>query len=138
MDRSGGGPGHAGRSGSRNHENTRRIFAGQRPRHSGTAGTEGPFRRDRYSLRGKGRTGQMIRIAIIGATSYTGGELLRYLLRHPDASIGTLTSETYAGRPVSDIHKFLKGKSQHVLVKLDAAAIASSSDVAFLCLPHST
>jgi N-acetyl-gamma-glutamyl-phosphate reductase len=80
----------------------------------------------------------MIRIAIIGATSYTGGELLRYLLRHPEASIGTLTSETYADQPVSNIHKFLKGKSQHVLVKLDAAAIASSSDVAFLCLPHST
>ena len=39
----------------------------------------------------------MIRVSIIGATSYTGGELLRYLLRHPEASITTLTSETFAG-----------------------------------------
>jgi len=78
----------------------------------------------------------MIRVSIVGATGYTGGELLRYLLRHPEASITHLTSETYAGQPVHEIHKFMKGRSRHVLQKLNVTAIAKDSDVVFLGLPH--
>lgn len=78
----------------------------------------------------------MIRVSIIGATGYTGGELLRWLARHPDVAIAHLTSESYAGQPVHQIHKFLKGKSRHILEKVNVATIAADSDVVFLGLPH--
>src|SRR5258708_5629994 len=78
----------------------------------------------------------MIRVSIIGATGYTGGDLLRYLLRHPEAKLAHLTSETYAGQPVHALHKFLKGRCGLILEKANPAAIAVNSDVVFLCLPH--
>jgi N-acetyl-gamma-glutamyl-phosphate reductase len=78
----------------------------------------------------------MIRVSIIGATGYTGGELLRYLIRHPEAKIAHLTSETYAGQPIHALHKFLKGRLGLILEKMNPAAIAENSDVVFLCLPH--
>ena len=78
----------------------------------------------------------MIRISIVGATGYTGGELLRYLMRHPEAKIVHLTSENYVGKPIQDIHKFLKGRCALVCEKLNIAQIAHDSDVVFLGLPH--
>src|SRR5262245_44861834 len=78
----------------------------------------------------------MIRVSIIGATGYTGGELLRYLLRHPEVKLAHLTSETFAGQPVHALHKVLKGRCGLILEKVNPVAIAENSDVAFLCLPH--
>ncbi len=78
----------------------------------------------------------MIRVSIIGATGYTGGELLRLLIRHPEVTLVHLTSESFSGQPVHQIHKFLKGKVRHILEKLNVAAIAADSDVVFLGLPH--
>ena len=78
----------------------------------------------------------MIRVSIVGATGYTGGELLRYLIRHPEATLSHLTSESYAGQPIHHIHKFLKGRSRLILEKLNVAKIAQDSDVVFLGLPH--
>ena len=42
----------------------------------------------------------MISIGIVGASGYTGEELIRLLLKHPEASIDVLTSRTYAGKSV--------------------------------------
>jgi len=78
----------------------------------------------------------MIRVSIVGATGYTGGELLRYLVRHPDATIAHLTSESFPGTPIHEIHKFLKGRARHILEKLNVAEVAKESDVVFLGLPH--
>lgn len=78
----------------------------------------------------------MIRASIVGATGYTGGELLRLITRHPDVVLTHVTSETYAGRPIGDIHKFLKGRHKAVCEKLNVASVARDSDVVFLCLPH--
>jgi N-acetyl-gamma-glutamyl-phosphate reductase len=80
----------------------------------------------------------MIRVSIIGATGYTGGELLRYLLRHPEVKLAHLTSENYAGQPVHGLHKFLKGRCGIVLEKANPATIAADSDLVFLGLPHGT
>jgi N-acetyl-gamma-glutamyl-phosphate reductase len=80
----------------------------------------------------------MIRISIIGATGYTGGELLRYLVRHPEVELAHLTSESFAGQPIHEIHKFLKGKSRLVCEKLNINAVAKDSDIVFLGLPHGT
>jgi len=78
----------------------------------------------------------MIRASIVGATGYTGGELLRYLVRHPDVTLTHLTSERFAGQPIHQIHKFLKGHSSLMCEKLNVAEIAKDSDVVFLGLPH--
>lgn len=78
----------------------------------------------------------MIRVSIVGATGYTGGELLRYLIRHPDITLAHLTSESSAGKPIHAIHKFLKGHCSHVLEKFSPAVVAKDSDVVFLGLPH--
>lgn len=78
----------------------------------------------------------MIRVSIVGSTGYTGGELLRYLVRHPDITVTHLTSESYAGEPIHQIHKFLKGRCSLICEKLNVAAIAKGSDVVFLGLPH--
>ncbi len=78
----------------------------------------------------------MIRVSIIGATGYTGGELLRYLVRHPEVTLVHATSESYAGQPIHQIHKFLKGKSSLICEKMNVAAISKDSDLIFLCLPH--
>ncbi len=80
----------------------------------------------------------MINISIIGATGYTGGELLRYLLRHPEVRVSHLTSESYVGKPISSIHTFLKGHCSHLCEKLNVKTIAKDSDVVFLGLPHGT
>ena len=80
----------------------------------------------------------MIRVSIIGSTGYTGGELLRYLVRHPEVTLTHLTSESYAGQPIHQIHKFLKGKSRLICEKLNIATVAKDSDLVFLGLPHGT
>jgi N-acetyl-gamma-glutamylphosphate reductase len=69
----------------------------------------------------------MIRVSIVGATGYTGGELLRYLVRHPDTTITHVTSERFPGTPIQEIHKFLKGRSRHILEKLNVAEVAKDS-----------
>lgn len=79
----------------------------------------------------------MIRVSIIGATGYTGGELLRYLLRHREVKLAHLTSESFAGQPVHALHKFLKGRCGLTLEKANPTLIAAESDVVFLGLPHS-
>jgi N-acetyl-gamma-glutamyl-phosphate reductase len=78
----------------------------------------------------------MIRVSIIGATGYTGGELLRYLIRHPEVKLTHLTSENFAGQPIHALHKFLKGRLDLICEKVDLAKIAADSDVVFLGLPH--
>src|SRR5260370_42031036 len=79
----------------------------------------------------------MIRVSIVGATGYTGGELMRYLIRHPEVSLSHVTSESYAGQPIHQVHKFLKGRSGLRCEKLNIASVAKDSDVVFLGLPHS-
>jgi N-acetyl-gamma-glutamyl-phosphate reductase len=78
----------------------------------------------------------MIRVSIIGATGYTGGELLRYLSRHPEVTLVHVTSERFTGRPIHEIHKFLKGHSQLICEKVNVPDLAKDSDVVFLGLPH--
>ena len=51
----------------------------------------------------------MTGIGIIGGTGYTGGELARILCRHPDVEIRAMTSRQNAGRPVSEVHPYLRG-----------------------------
>ena len=75
----------------------------------------------------------MLKVSIVGASGYTGGELLRILLFHPGVEIRQITSERHAGRPVSQVHPNLRK-----ICKLRFAPIAELEpcDVLFLGLPH--
>ncbi len=75
----------------------------------------------------------MLRVSIVGASGYTGGDLLRILLFHPEVEIQQVTSERHAGKLVSTLHPNLRK-----ICKLKFVAIAELEpcDVLFLGLPH--
>ena len=53
----------------------------------------------------------MVRVGILGSAGYTGGELLRILVNHPEVRIIFANSESNAGRPVSEVHTSLEGET---------------------------
>lgn len=73
----------------------------------------------------------MIKAAIAGGTGYTGGELFRILLRHPDVEIVAATTTSSEGTPVSDVHRDLIGETD-----LKFSRETGNPDVIFLCLGH--
>ena len=75
---------------------------------------------------------QKINIGILGGAGYTGGELLRVLLRHPNVNINFVHSTSNAGALVSTVHTDLIGDTDLVF----ASAIDQSIDVLFLCVGH--
>lgn len=77
----------------------------------------------------------MIRVSILGATGYSGGELIRLLLNHPNVTLRHLTSESSSGQPVVSIHPDLRGRLPHVFEKLSVKKIIADSDVVFSCYP---
>ena len=78
----------------------------------------------------------MLKIAIAGASGYTGLELIRLLDRHPEVTISCVTSEQSAGKRISDIFPTLRGRCDLLLEPLDSAAIAAKADLFFTALPH--
>jgi N-acetyl-gamma-glutamyl-phosphate reductase len=83
-------------------------------------------------------TNHKLRIAIVGSSGYTGGELCRLLLQHPRAVITAVTSEKSAGQPLTAIFPHLTGLTQLICEPLDPAVIADKADFIFLALPHVT
>lgn len=75
---------------------------------------------------------QKIKVGIIGGAGYTGGELLRILLRHPHAEIAYVHSKSAAGKPVYTIHQDLLGETDLHF----SESFSSPADVVFLCLGH--
>jgi|YNPNPStandDraft_1061719.scaffolds.fasta_scaffold17988_6 N-acetyl-gamma-glutamyl-phosphate reductase len=73
-----------------------------------------------------------VRVGIIGATGYTGYELLRILRRHPAAEIGFCTSESYAGQRYREVFAC---PYDYPLIAVEEAPLGEV-DVVFLCLPH--
>ena len=78
----------------------------------------------------------MVNIGIIGATGYTGLELLRLLARHPAAKVVWLTSENSAGQRFGEVFAVAPAIGDMTLVKA-ADADLPAADVVFCCLPHS-
>jgi N-acetyl-gamma-glutamyl-phosphate reductase len=76
-----------------------------------------------------------INVAIIGATGYTGIELIRILNNHPDVNIVALTSETNAGKPFSDIYPQYFGLVDKEIQKIEDIN-KYNVDLVFLALPH--
>lgn len=82
-------------------------------------------------------TASPIRVGILGASGYTGAELVRLLLRHPAVEIGALTAERQAGKPMAEVFPHLGGYKLPDLVKIDAVAW-DKLDMVFCALPHGT
>ena len=76
-----------------------------------------------------------IRVAIVGASGYTGSELARFLIHHPEVEISMITSESHTGKPFSALHPQFIGQLDIPLVSADQVADANP-DVVFLALPH--
>lgn len=76
------------------------------------------------------------RAAILGASGYTGGELLRLLLVHPHVEVAHMTADKHAGRNLSAVFPHLGGFIDKKLEPLDPGALPDDIDVVFLALPH--
>ena len=75
----------------------------------------------------------MIRVGILGAAGYTGGELIRLLLNHPEAEIVFANSESNAGNKVYDVHEGLLGDTEQ---EFTSAMPWDQVDVVFFCFGH--
>jgi N-acetyl-gamma-glutamyl-phosphate reductase len=78
----------------------------------------------------------MIKVGIYGGSGYTGQELMRLLLGHPEAKVVVATSRRFAGAPVSEIYPALSGRTDLVYTNETPEAMAALVDFVFLALPH--
>lgn len=78
----------------------------------------------------------MIRAAVIGATGYTGAELVRILHAHPEVELTVLTSRQYAGKRFSDAFPAFYGSVDLPVEAYDAQRVGKNADVVFMGLPH--
>ncbi len=78
-----------------------------------------------------------VRIAILGASGYTGAELLRILAHHPRAEIVALTADRQAGKTIGAVFPHLARRALPDLVAIDAVDWGKV-DLVFCCLPHGT
>ena len=75
-----------------------------------------------------------MRVAIIGASGYTGGELMRLLLNHPETEVAVATSRTLAGTPVTKEHPHISGFTNLQFTNPGINDI--DADFEFLAVPH--
>ncbi|PSL46830.1 N-acetyl-gamma-glutamyl-phosphate reductase [Chitinophaga niastensis] len=73
-----------------------------------------------------------IRAGIVGGAGYTGGEMIRLLLNHPDVTISFVHSRSNAGNPLYAVHADLLGETERSFT----AELSNDIDVLFLCLGH--
>lgn len=88
------------------------------------------------SISGQGVTLMTVKVSIIGATGYTGAELVRILHRHPEVELVALTTRSYAGMPLHKVYPHLYKYNQITCEELDLPKVFDISDVVFVALPH--
>ena len=76
------------------------------------------------------------RVALVGASGYTGAELLRLLLSHPDVELSLLCAHKSAGQRIDALFPQLTGRLARVVEPYDTARVAAAADVVFVALPH--
>jgi len=79
---------------------------------------------------------EKIKVGIIGGAGYTGGELIRLLINHPNVSISFVHSRSSAGKPVHAIHHDLVGDSHLEFTDDNALLNDGGIDALFLCVGH--
>lgn len=77
------------------------------------------------------------KIAILGASGYTGAELVRLIAAHPQLEITALTGERKAGQPMAQVFPFLRHLDLPDLCRIEEVDF-SAIDLAFCALPHAT
>lgn len=82
--------------------------------------------------------GDRLRVAVLGASGYTGGELLRLLAAHPGVEVTALGARDSAGRALQDVHPHLAGTpfAGTRLEPLEGEDLPARADVVLLALPH--
>ena len=78
----------------------------------------------------------MITCSVIGATSFTGAELIRILANHPHVKIGCLTTRSEEKILARDLVPALGKTSDLVIEKFNFEKVAAISDIVFVTLPH--
>ncbi len=78
----------------------------------------------------------MVKVAIFGASGYTGQELTRILLGHPDVQLVAVTSRRFAGLPIAEVFPSLYGLTSLKYQNSTPQEIVSICDIVFLALPH--
>lgn len=80
---------------------------------------------------------KMIRVGIVGATGYTGLELVKMLLNHPRFAL-TYIANSEGGTTINTLHPSLNGVCEQEVQKADVVKIAQSCELVFLAVPHMT
>src|SRR5690606_29224996 len=82
------------------------------------------------------RSFPVIRVGVVGSSGYTGGELLRYLYRHPHVEIAYLASRTHAGAALHDVMPAVPSRLDLRFEPLDVEKMVERCDVIFTAVPH--
>lgn len=77
-----------------------------------------------------------LKVSVVGASGYSGAELVRLLAGHPKVKLACLTGDSSAGEKFSDLYPALRGFVDEVVEPLDLQALAKKSSFVFLALPH--
>jgi N-acetyl-gamma-glutamyl-phosphate reductase len=78
----------------------------------------------------------MVKVSVIGASGYTGGELLRILSQHPDVEVAHATSRRYSKTKIGRVHPNLEGVLDLEFEDLSVEDVARDSDFVFSATPH--
>jgi len=76
-----------------------------------------------------------VRVSIVGASGYGGGELARLLVNHPEVKLIHLTADSRQGEPMAALYPNLRAFTEAVTEQADPERLAKDSDVVFLALP---
>ncbi|MFZ0184242.1 MAG: N-acetyl-gamma-glutamyl-phosphate reductase [Nitrosotalea sp.] len=79
-----------------------------------------------------------MKVGVVGASGYVGGEILRLLVSHPHVEISMVTSRQYAGEYISRIQPGLKGFTDLTFSELDYDKLTDKCDLVFTAVPHGT
>lgn len=79
-----------------------------------------------------------MKVGVVGASGYVGGEILRLLVSHPHAEISMVTSRQYVGEYISRIQPGLKGFIDLTFSELDYDKLTDKCDLVFTAVPHGT
>src|SRR2546428_12358893 len=77
-----------------------------------------------------------VRVAVLGASGYSGIETVRLLAGHPFVELSVLTSEHYAGREVAEVYRHLAGTDLPPFEELRADLIDGRAEMVISCLPE--
>jgi N-acetyl-gamma-glutamyl-phosphate reductase len=78
----------------------------------------------------------MIKVGIIGASGYTGGELIRILAQHPEAEVTAITSRSHEGKKLEEVFPSFAGWNGPRFVGSDSPEGVAGCDLVFLAVPH--